>query len=61
MGALRVIWVGKTERGFHQQAVTFYRKRIEPIQTLGCIEGRPAAHSAGDAGRARLAGWVVSP
>ena len=52
MGALRVIWVGKTERGFHQQAVTFYRKRIEPLQTLECIEVRSAAHSGRDAKRA---------
>ncbi len=52
MGALRVIWVGKTERGFHQQAVTFYRERIEPLQTLECIEVRSAAHSGRDAGRA---------
>ena len=52
MGALRVIWVGKTERGFYQQAVTYYRERIEPFQTLECIEVRSAAHSGRDAGRA---------
>ena len=45
MPKLRVIWVGKTKRGYAQEAVDHYRKRIKPLGNLECVEIRAASHS----------------
>lgn len=45
---LRVIWVGKTKRGFAQEGVEYYRKRIKQFGDLECIEIRAASHSGRD-------------
>lgn len=42
---LRVMWVGKTKRGYAQDGVAFYRKRIKPLGELECVEIRAASHS----------------
>jgi 23S rRNA (pseudouridine1915-N3)-methyltransferase len=45
MQPLRVIWVGKTEKGFVQDAVDFYASRIRALQPLELIDVRLASHS----------------
>ena len=42
---LRVIWVGKTKRGFPQDGVDHYLKRIKAFGALECVEIRAASHS----------------
>jgi len=48
MLALRVIWVGRSKRGFSQDAVDHYCKRIRALGSLECIEIRAASHSGRD-------------
>lgn len=45
MPKLRVIWVGKTKRGYAQQGVDHFRKRIKPLADLEIVEIRAASHS----------------
>ena len=52
---LRVIWVGKCKRGFAQDGVAHYRKRIKPLGDLECVEIRAASHSGREKNAARKA------
>ena len=45
MAGLRVIWVGRTQKGFVQDGVAFYQGRIQPFQPIECLEVRAAGHS----------------
>jgi 23S rRNA (pseudouridine1915-N3)-methyltransferase len=49
---LRIIWVGKTAKGFAADAVQHYRNRIAPFAGLECVEVRAAAHSGRDTAQA---------
>ncbi len=49
MQGLRVIWVGKTRRGYAREGVAEFVKRIKPLAELECIEIRAASHSGRDA------------
>ena len=42
---LRVIWVGKTRKGYAQDAVEHFQQRIKPLGELECVEIRAASHS----------------
>lgn len=52
MAGLRILWVGRTERGFIADGVAHYRGRIQPFQPLAIEEVRTAAHSGRDPGQA---------
>jgi 23S rRNA (pseudouridine1915-N3)-methyltransferase len=52
MAGLRVIWVGRTQKGFVQEGVRFYLERIRPFQPLACVEVRAADHSGRDPAQA---------
>ena len=45
MKRLRVLWVGKTDKGFPQAGMDYYLKRIRPLEPIDCIEGKSAHHS----------------
>ncbi len=45
MHALRLIWVGKTRKGYAAEGVANYLKRIRPLCPLDCVELKPATHS----------------
>jgi 23S rRNA (pseudouridine1915-N3)-methyltransferase len=45
---LRIIWVGKTKKGFPESGVATYTKRIRPLCALECVEIRAASHSGRD-------------
>ncbi len=45
MQGLRVIWVGKTSKGFAAEGVAHYLKRIRPLCPLECVELKTAGHS----------------
>jgi 23S rRNA (pseudouridine1915-N3)-methyltransferase len=48
MFRLRFLWVGKTQRGFVQEGVEHYLKRIGAFATAECVELRAADHSGRD-------------
>lgn len=52
MPKLRVIWVGKTKRGYAQEGVDHFRKRIKPLAELEIAEIRAASHSGREQGAA---------
>ena len=45
MKRLRVLWVGKTEKGFPASGTDYFLKRIRPLQPIECIEVKSAHHS----------------
>lgn len=49
MHALRIIWVGKTEKGYPRAGVEYFAERIRTLQPLDIAEVRPAGHSGRDA------------
>ncbi len=49
---LRILMVGKTERGFVQDGVAHYLDRLRPFAAVDIIEVRAATHSGRDAGQA---------
>ena len=49
---LRILMVGKTERGFVQDGVNHYLERLRPFAGVETIEVRAAAHSGRDAAQA---------
>jgi 23S rRNA (pseudouridine1915-N3)-methyltransferase len=49
---LRILMVGKTERGFVQDGVAYYLERLRPFAHVETVEVRAAAHSGRDAGQA---------
>jgi len=48
MAALRIIWVGRSDRGFIADGVAHYLKRIAPLQAVETVTVRAAAHSGRD-------------
>lgn len=48
MSRIRVIWVGKTAKGFPQDGVDHYLKRIRPYREIECVDVRPGDHSGRD-------------
>lgn len=48
MSGIRIVWVGKTDKGFVAEGVAHYAKRIKPFQSLETVEIRPAVHSGRD-------------
>lgn len=49
---LRILMVGKTERGFVQDGVAHYLERLRPFAAVETVEVRAAAHSGRDAAQA---------
>lgn len=49
---LRILMVGKTERGFAQDGMTYYLERLRPFADVEIVAVRAAAHSGRDAGQA---------
>lgn len=45
MSRLRVLWVGRTDKGFPREGVAHYERRIRPLVPLECIEVKAADHS----------------
>lgn len=45
---LRILWVGKTSKGFEGEGVAHYLKRIAPFAELACVDVRAADHSGRD-------------
>jgi 23S rRNA (pseudouridine1915-N3)-methyltransferase len=45
MHALRIIWVGKTAKGYAQAGVDYFTDRIRALQPIDIVELRAAAHS----------------
>jgi 23S rRNA (pseudouridine1915-N3)-methyltransferase len=52
MSRLRLIWVGKTQRGFIQEGVEHYLKRVRSLLPAECEEVRAADHSGRGAAQA---------
>ena len=52
MQRFRVLWVGKTAKGFPTEGVAYYQKRIRPLAELECVEIRAASHSGRDPAQA---------
>jgi 23S rRNA (pseudouridine1915-N3)-methyltransferase len=52
MAKLRFVWVGKTQRGFVQEGVDHYARRIRAFLPVEIVETRQAAHSGRDAAQA---------
>lgn len=52
MHRLRFVWVGKTQRGFVQEGVEHYARRIRAFLPVEIVETRQAAHSGRGAGQA---------
>lgn len=52
MQRIRVIWVGKTAKGFPEQGVDHYLKRIGGLAQIECAEVRAASHSGRDPAQA---------
>lgn len=52
MAGLRVVWVGRTQQGFVEEGVAYYRDRIAPFQPLEIVEVRAAGHSGRDPAQA---------
>ena len=48
MQALRIIWVGKTAKGYAQTGVEYFTGRIRALQPIEIVEVRAAAHSGRD-------------
>ena len=48
MSGIKVIAVGRTDKGFVADGLDFYQKRIRPFQPLDWQEVRPASHSGRD-------------
>jgi 23S rRNA (pseudouridine1915-N3)-methyltransferase len=48
MAQLRFLWVGKTQRGFVQEGVEHYLRRIRGLMPAETVDVRPAAHSGRD-------------
>jgi 23S rRNA (pseudouridine1915-N3)-methyltransferase len=48
MHALRIIWIGKTERGYPRSGVDYFADRIRALQPLEIVELRAATHSGRD-------------
>ncbi|MDH5752161.1 MAG: 23S rRNA (pseudouridine(1915)-N(3))-methyltransferase RlmH [Deltaproteobacteria bacterium] len=61
MPGLRVLCVGKTDKGFVADGVDFYLKRIRAFQPLEWVEVKPASHSGRqpEESLAREAGLVL--
>ena len=60
MNRIRVIWVGKTAKGFPQDGVDHYLERIRPYREIECVDIRPADHSGRDPARAlRVEGEAI--
>ena len=53
MAAIRMVWVGKTQKGFVSDGVNHYTKRITPLCPLSLEEVRPADHSGRSASQSR--------
>ena len=49
---LRVLWVGRTQKGFVQEGVAHYLKRIAPLEPIECIDIKAARHSGRDSEQA---------
>jgi len=49
---LRILWVGKTGKGFAADGVAHYLGRIAPFAELDCVEIRAAGHSGRDPAQA---------
>lgn len=45
MAGLRVLWVGRSRKGFVSDGVAFYCERIRPLQPITCETVRAADHS----------------